>query len=155
MIQRIQTLYLLVVVVLSVITLFSVQAGFTANADAAQYILNYKGIFLVQNPGLEFVKSVWALTALCVLIPVIAGVIIFLYKKRATQIRLSMINIVLLTVYYGLLYFYLWQGSNTLQAEWHPEIVTAFPAINIVLTLLAIRAIGKDEALIKSLNRLR
>jgi len=155
MIQRIQTLYLLAVVILSVITLFSSQAGFVGTADATQYILNYKGIFEVQTAGIEFIKNVWSLTALCVLIPIIALVSIFLYKKRIMQIRLSIINIVLLAGYYALLFIYLWQTGNALQADWYLEIVTAFPLVNIILTVLAMRAIGKDEALIKSLNRLR
>ncbi len=155
MIQRIQTLYLLTVVILSVITLFTVQAGFVGNADAAQYILNYKGVFQVQTTGMDFVKNVWSLTALCVLIPVIAIATIFVYKKRLLQIRLSIINSVLLAGYYGLLFIYLWQTGNALDAEWYLEMVTAFPLVNIILTFLAIRSIGKDEALIKSLNRLR
>ena len=155
MIQRIQTLYLLTVVILSGITLFTVQAGFVGNADAAQYILNYKGVFQVQTTGMDFVKNVWSLTALCVLIPVIAIATIFVYKKRLLQIRLSIINSVLLAGYYGLLFIYLWQTGTALDAEWYLEMVTAFPLVNIILTFLAIRAIGKDEALIKSLNRLR
>lgn len=155
MIQRIQTIYLLIVVILSGITLLTVQAGFVGNADAAQYILNYKGVFQVQSTGMDFVKNVWALTALCVLIPTIAVATIFVYKKRLLQIRLSIINSVLLAGYYGLLFIYLWQTGTTLDAEWYLEMVTAFPLVNIILTFLAIRAIGKDEALIKSLNRLR
>jgi hypothetical protein len=151
MIQRIQTLYLLLVLILSGITLFSVQAGFVGNADAIHYVLNYKGIF----SGVNYVQNVWALSALCVLIPIIALITIFLYKKRILQIRLSIINSVLLAGYYGLLFIYLWQAGNVLNADWYLNIVTAFPLINIILTFLAIRAIGKDEALIKSLNRLR
>ncbi len=155
MIQRIQTIYLLIVTILSGITLFSVQAGFLGNVDAAHYILNYKGIFQIQNNGVDFVKNVWALTALCAIIPVVALLTIFMYKKRLLQIRLSIINSVLLAGYYALLFIYLWQAGTALQADWYLEMVTAFPLVNIILTFLAIRAIGKDEALIKSLNRLR
>jgi len=61
----------------------------------------------------------------------------------------------LLAGYYGLLFIYLWQVGNILNAKWYLEIVTAFPLVCVVLTVLAIRAIGKDEALIKSLNRIR
>ncbi|OIP82689.1 MAG: hypothetical protein AUK44_07170 [Porphyromonadaceae bacterium CG2_30_38_12] len=155
MIQRIQTVYLLAVIILSIITLLSVQASFLGNSDAANYILSYKGIFQVQPTGNEFVKSVWALTALCTLIPFVAVLSIFVYKKRLLQIRLSIINSVLLVGYYGLLFIYLWQASTALDANWHLKMVAAFPLVNIVLTFLAIRAIGKDEALIKSLHRLR
>jgi hypothetical protein len=58
-------------------------------------------------------------------------------------------------VLYGLLFIYLWQSGEKLHAEWSLEIVSAFPLINIVLNVLAIRSIGKDEALVKSLNRIR
>lgn len=155
MIQRIQTIYLLLVVILSIVTLFSVQAGFLGNADAVQYILNYKGVLRVTETGGVFVQNVWALTALCALIPAIAVTTVLTFKKRLLQIRLSIINSVLLAGYYALLFIYLWQAGNVLNADWYLEIVTAFPLVNIILTFLAIRAIGKDEALIKSLNRLR
>jgi hypothetical protein len=35
------------------------------------------------------------------------------------------------------------------------EVIASFPLISIVLDILAIRAIGRDEALVKSLNRIR
>jgi len=57
--------------------------------------------------------------------------------------------------YYVLLFIYLWQAGEKLNAEWYLNLVTAFPLINVILSFLAIRSIGKDEALIKSLNRLR
>lgn len=155
MIQRIQTVYLLLVVLLSGVTLFSVQAGFVGNTDAAQYVLNFKGIFKVIENAEVFVQNVWALTAMSVLSPVIALLTIFLYKKRFLQIRLLIVNVVLLAGYYGLLFIYLWQAGKVLDAKWYLEMVSAFPLVSIVLTVLAIRAIGKDEALIKSLNRLR
>jgi len=155
MIQRIQTVYLLLVVVLSAVTLFSVQAGFVGNTDTAQYILNFKGIFKVLDGVPVFVQNVWALTAMSVLTPLIAFATIFLFKKRFLQIRLLIVNVVLLAGYYGLLFIYLWQAGKVLDAKWYLEMVSAFPLVSIVLTVLAIRAIGKDEALIKSLNRLR
>lgn len=155
MIQRIQSLYLLLVVILSVITLFSVQVEFLGNEQAVQYLLSYKGIHTtsvgVATPNL----NVWSLTALCVLMPLVALITIFLYKRRILQIRLSIINSVLFAGYYALLFLYVWQIGTALNADWHLGFATAFPLINIILTFLAIRSIGKDEALIKSLNRLR
>jgi hypothetical protein len=57
--------------------------------------------------------------------------------------------------YYGILFIYLWQYGKTLDSKMFLEIVSAFPLVNIVLSMLAVIAIGKDEALIKSLNRIR
>ncbi len=155
MIQRIQTLYLLLIVILSIFTLFMPFAGLLNSAEALQYVVNYKGIFLIQATGNVFQGNVWALTALSALIPVLAFVTIFLFKKRLLQIRLLIFNLVLMAGYYGLLFIYLWQAGLKLQADWYLEIVTAFPLVNIILGFMAVRAIGKDEALVKSLNRIR
>lgn len=156
MLQRIQTLYLLLVVVLTSITLFTVQAGFISNTNVAtQYILNFKGVSQVLPNGLSVVQNTWALTAISALIPAVALVTIFLFKKRFLQIRLSIVNIVLLGGYYALLFIYLWQAGVQLDAKWYLKIVTAFPLVSIVLTFMSLRAIGRDEALIKSLNRIR
>ena len=155
MIQRIQTLYLLVIVILSGITLFSPFAALTNVADGLQYVVNLKGVSLVASTGNQLIQNVWALTALMSIIPLVALTTVFLYKKRILQIRLSIFNTVLMAGYYGLLFIYLWQSGEKLHAEWSLEIVSAFPLINIVLNVLAIRSIGKDEALVKSLNRIR
>lgn len=155
MIQRIQTLYLLTIVVLSLFTLFLPLGSFVNTTEHLNYIINYKGIFLTQASGNVLLQNVWSLAAISAIIPVLALVTIFLYRKRLLQIRLVIFNMVLMLGYYVLLAIYFWQTITKLNTDWHPEIVTAFPLVNLILSYLTIRAIGKDEALIKSLNRLR
>ncbi|HRZ98513.1 MAG TPA: DUF4293 domain-containing protein [Paludibacter sp.] len=155
MIQRIQTLYLLFIVILSCFTLFLPVAGLYNSSEALKYIVDFKGIQLIQTTGNKFFENVWALTAISAIVPVIALITIFLYKNRSLQIRLIIFNVVLLAGYYGLLFIYLWIAGEKLHADWFLEIVTAFPLVNIILSFMAIRAIGKDIALIKSLNRIR
>lgn len=154
MIQRIQTLYLLIIIVLSGITLFSPLAVLY-NTTAVEYILNYKGIFLHQQVANTFYSNVWGLTAIMLLVPVISFITIFLYKKRILQIRLSIINMILMASFYVLLFIYMWFAIQNLHTDWSLKLVTIFPLINIILNYLAIRGISKDEALVKSLNRLR
>lgn len=155
MIQRIQSFYLLVVVVLSTITLFSPVAGLQQESTAIVYELNFRGLFAMEVGGPIFVANTWVMTAISVLIPLIAFITLFLFKKRMLQIRLTIFNVVMMAGYYGLLFIYLWQYGKSLEAKLFLEVVSAFPLVNIVLSVLALRAIGKDEALIKSLNRLR
>ena len=57
--------------------------------------------------------------------------------------------------YYAILFICLIQGARSMEADWNLRIPAAFPLVCVVLDWLAIRAIGKDEALIRSLNRLR
>lgn len=152
MIQRIQTLYLLIITVLSSIILFNPVAGLTLNSDMSNFQLGLNGLVNSQN---EVVASVWALSAINVLIPAISLITIFLFKKRILQIRLSFINIVLMAGFYGILFIYLWQFGKNLEAKWYLNFISSFHLVNIILSFLAIRSIGKDEALVKSLNRLR
>lgn len=155
MLQRVQTLYLLGITILSLICLFSPVAGLNATETAKIYALNYNGLFEVSDSGNHFMAGNWVLTAISVMMPVLSFIAILLFKRRILQIRVAIFNIVLMAGFYGLLFIYLWQFGKSLEAKWFLEIVAAFPLVNIVLSVLAIRAIGRDEALIKSLNRIR
>ncbi len=155
MLQRIQTVYLLLIVILSCITLFTPVADLINKADMAMYVMSYKGIYLHATAGNVFQSSVWGLTAISAIIPLMSLVTIFLFKNRMLQIRLSFFNMVLMAGYYAILFIYIWFANQNLHTDWSLRIVTAFPLVSFVLNILAIRAIGKDEALVKSLNRIR
>lgn len=153
--QRIQTFYLFTVTVLSVTMLFFPVAGLQGSGDASVYELGFKGLYQVSPEGVSFLSGAWVLSAILVLIPVLSAVTIFLFKKRILQIRLIIFTIVLLAGYYGLMFIYLWQFGKSLEATMYVEMIASFPLISIILEILAIRAIGRDEALVKSLNRIR
>ena len=130
MIQRIQTLYLLLVVVLTGLALWLPLADFTVGA----------GVVLV---------------AAC-LVPLVT---IFLFKRRLVQIRLCAVELVLLIGAGAMMgiYFYLCNRyfadsefySHTL------KISLVFPLVCLVFDLLALRAIFRDEKLVRSLDRIR
>ncbi len=155
MIQRIQTLYLLVIVILSVFGFFMPMATFLSAESAEMYQLTFKGLVEPSTAADVLIQNIWALSFLMAVSPAIALLSIFLFKKRMLQIRLQIINIIFYAGFYLLLFIYVWQFVQKLDLDWALHIVTAFPLINIILTVLAIRAIGKDEALVKSLNRIR
>lgn len=155
MIQRIQTVYLLIIAILATCTFFLPVATIYDPAELLLYPLSYKGFTVTIDGITETIVHTWMLTIISAIIPIIALITIFLYKKRVLQIRLSFINMVLMLGYYGILFIYLWQAAKQWDAEWSLNIVAAFPLVCIILNYLAIRAIGKDQALIKSLNRLR
>lgn len=155
MLQRIQTLYLLLIVILSGITLFVPNAQFLSNPGSPEYVLNLKGLYGVTEKTQVLIQNIWVLTTIKALIALIALYTIFIYKKRILQIRLSIFNMVLMMGYYPILFIYLWLIKSNHNIEYLIGFVTIFHVINIVLSILAIRAIGKDEALVKSLNRLR
>ena len=155
MLQRIQTVYLFIIVLLSGFTIFSPVADLLNAASGLTYIVNLKGIYLVQGTENIYQSSVWSLSMVSLLIPFLSILTILTYKDRIKQIRFSVINMLLMVGFYVLLFLYLWLGSNNLNADWHLRTVCILPLVSIVLNYLAIGAIGKDEALVKSMDRIR
>ena len=133
MIQRIQTLYLLLVVVLTGLALWLPLADFTVGAV-------YLGIVLA---------------AAC-LLPLVT---IFLFKRRLVQIRLCAVELVLLVGAGAMMgiYFYLCNRYFA-ESEFYShtlKISLVFPLVCLVFDLLALRAIFRDEKLVRSLDRIR
>ena len=153
MIQRIQTLYLLLVVILSSLLFFMPVAGWIIDGVSTQQLM-FTGVF----SGSEQVTDLptWALSTLSVIIPLVSFVSLFLFKRRILQVRLNVFNIMLMIGYYALLALLLWFGNSQENvSDWFIEIIACVPLVNVILSALAIRAILKDEALVRSLNRIR
>jgi len=155
MLQRIQTLYLLAIVVLSGFVIFSPLADLINKVDNIIYLVNFNGISLVKSTGNIIESRIWALNSVSSVVPIIALITIFSYKNRVKQIRLSVINMIFMLCFYIFLVMYIWPACIRLHTDWHLRIAAVFPLVNIILTYLAIGAIGKDEKLVKSLDRLR
>lgn len=152
MIQRIQSIYLLVVTLLMA-SLFFYPFAELLGADDQIFIFNFDGLSVEGEEGLYlFTLPPFILLSIIVLIPLVS---IFLYKKRILQMRLNFINMILLLGYMGLNYYYIQNFSKQLDGIVSYHITAIFPIISVILTYLAIRAIGKDEALIRSMDRIR
>jgi hypothetical protein len=147
MIQRIQTVFTLVAAIL-VSLLYKLKfADFTSNNELYTFVAKgiYNGENLIFN-GLPILIFIGLIAAL-------HFVIIFLYKKRLLQIRLLAFTIILLAGLFGMFFYFTYAGFEEIKVEF--KVSVAFPIVAIVLDYLAIRAIGKDEALIRSINRIR
>ena len=149
MIQRIQSVYLLIVAILSVIVISS-SLGRFIGADNS--ITEFTNLSLVAQDGTEDYRP-WALFAIQMISAIISLITIFLYKKRMLQIRLTLFNIILTIGYYVafVTFIFMLKGDATFVPSW----IVCLPFIAIVLDWLAIRAIGKDEMLVKAYERLR
>ena len=149
MIQRIQTLYLLAVVALGIALIWQPVVQFVTpeGTDLQMYELSALGGAPLQG--------LWGLLVTTILIPLLALVDIFLYKKRILQARLNIFLAMLCLGYYGVLAIYIWQAKLALGVEWHILPWASFPLVCFVLTLMATRAILKDEALVRAADRIR
>ncbi|MCK5029673.1 MAG: DUF4293 domain-containing protein [Bacteroidales bacterium] len=152
MIQRIQSIYLLVATIL-LGSVFAYPFAELLSSDGQCFIFSFNGLSIDNEEGM------YLLTIPPIILLVIATLIsfisIFLYKKRVIQMRMNSLNIFLMIGYLGLNYYYIQNFSKQLDGVVSYEITSIFPFVAAVLTYLAIRAIGKDEALIRSMDRIR
>ncbi|MDH6357696.1 DUF4293 domain-containing protein [Parabacteroides sp. PF5-9] len=153
MLQRIQTIYLLIIVALTTITLFLPLAVISEGDQF--YTFDATGLSTSVGEK-ELLFPTWGLFGLTAIIALIALATIFLYKKRVLQIRLCVFNAILMLGYYGLFAFFAWRITGQMEEpSFMVRITLSFPLISLILNYLAIRNIGADETLVRSLDRLR
>jgi hypothetical protein len=151
MIQRIQSVYLLLVAGLLVAGMCLPLGYFRGESGADMYIFKPLGVEM----GNGFYAT-WGLFVIILLCAGIAFATIFFYKKRVLQIRMTVFNSVLLIGYYlAIAAFYLMLRSKSGMGSFQISWALCFPAIAIILNYLAIRAIGRDEVMVKTIDRLR
>jgi len=153
MIQRIQTVYLLIIVALFAATLFMPLAVIQSGDQLFRF--DASGLTTMDMEK-QLVYPTWALFGLVAIITLVAFAAIFLFKKRMLQIRFCIYNALLMLGFYGLFIFYIYNIKADLEgASLSVKFALSFPLIGLILDYLAIRNIGADEALVRSLNRLR
>lgn len=153
MIQRIQTLFLLGVLILITLMFFFPLAELIDSANNS-YSFIYRGIPSLTD-GEPMLFKAYPIAILLVIIVLNVVVTIFSYKKRIRQIRLTVFNIFCMLGIMGLVYYNVNSQVEVLQAIVKYSLINAFPLVGIVLSYLAIRNIGKDEAMIRSMDRIR
>ena len=110
MLQRIQTVYLLVTFILTVL-LFFLPMGFDVVGEGAEktFELNAVGAYrIISDPSTatsttQFTKGAWALFALVSIILGVTAYDILLFKRRIFQIRVAIFNMMLHLGIYALL----------------------------------------------------
>ena len=131
MIQRIQTLFLLAVSAL-LLSMFFVTMASDINESIRFTDITQLLIMNIVTFGLSSLS-------------------IFLYRHRMLQIRLSIFNIIILVAFQG---WILWLFFNKPEGSAF-TIYSVFPVVSALLTLMAVRYIARDEAMVRSVSRLR
>ena len=162
MIQRRQTVYMLLAAIVSALLFCMPLASFNADGNVMRFT-----IFGIQNPIETISLSMtytWPLVALTVLMTIAPLVTIFLYKKRELQVRLCRIDMLMTIVFIGLVFLYYEKDLTKVIAavegdEYQLDVAyffgMALPLLGLVFEILAIRGIKKDIELLKSIDRLR
>ena len=152
MIQRIQSVYLLITAVLIGIMCFLPYGEFLKGAEVFE--LSVWGIKTTgaNSHVIAATTPMGILTILAALLPLVT---IFLYKKRFLQIRLCIVEIVLLiglVIYVGM---FVYRGWSSVADKFVFSVIDLFPILGIILCILAYKGIVRDITLIKSLDRIR
>ena len=149
MIQRIQSVYLLVVSILMIVCMCNPVGSIIAGT---QEISEFGNLFITLPDGTKDYAP-WALFVILLVVAVLAFGTIFLFKKRMLQIRLTIFSTVVLIGYYLALVAYIFMLAE--DTRFTPSWTICLPFVSIILNWLAIRGIGADEALVKAYDRLR
>lgn len=151
MLQRVQTIYLLgVIICMAAVFFLPVLNIDITNAVSENYYLfgnidsfNFIPVWL-QHTLLISVIDIIVLTCIT----------IFCYKKRKLQIKLCYLNSIFILLFYGtIIYFRFVINQN--QGVIHLQTGAVLPLVALIFNYLALRFIKKDEALIRSMDRLR
>lgn len=146
MIQRIQSLYLLLAAAAGIGTWFLNIWKATLNNGTTQY-------FNAQSSFVVFL--------ILMLVVGLALFTIFLFKNRKLQFKLIILNILLSLGVVALEYFEVQDMANKLQATNQVISTSSYlpgaflPVLIVIFLVMAARGVYKDQKLIKSLDRLR
>lgn len=176
MIQRKQSLFLFVAVVLLLISMFSVTTVFTSESDkttvefsnfsCSTYFDDVESKTIISNVPQEnkqqnpdvVVKSNYLYSVFAIMLfvsAVISVVAIILFKNRGKQMRLCNWAVFVILIYYIARYSCIISISNKFDYKFNVNVSDFLPLIALVLIVMARVAINKDDKLVKAADRIR
>jgi hypothetical protein len=158
MLQRIQSVFLSLVAIASVMLFFFPLADYYNELNGNYKFFIYGVRCMDPEPAVQFSRYfTLPLVILAAASFIFSVITIFSYKNRVLQIRICAFNLITNIVLIMVVFFYY---ATRIQAmtQTEPEYNytgMVLPLISIVFLILANRAIRKDQALVKSADRLR
>lgn len=150
MIQRKQTIYLLLALAALIVCLCLPIGKLTSNAMQGAKVAVYN-IGLYTSTGLDAHP---VLFADIVVVATLSFINIFLYNKRKLQMKICVVNIVLCLVwyaYYAFMALSMFKGIGSFSMSF----AVCLPLVAMILLILARAGIKADEELIRSMSRIR
>ena len=144
MLQRIQTVYLLIIMALTIAILFLPLAVLQSGDQL--FTFDATGISTMAAQP-ELIYPTWGLFALTIVISLLALLTIFLFKKRILQIRICVFNAILMLGFYGLFAFFYWDLGNQKEIfslkriSHHWDILFFWPKSDSLKTILSLLAL--------------
>ncbi len=155
MIQRLQSVYLSLTTLLSLLFLNGSIINFIDKSGSVFKITFSWIVKETAGKGLEVVEKLIPLSIVIILIPLISLISIFFYRNRKIQLRLTLIVITSIIGFIILSGFYSMKVITGFGAEIVPGYKMVIPVLMLIFSFLAYRGIKKDDQLVKSYDRLR
>jgi hypothetical protein len=155
MIQRIQSLYLSLTTLLSLLFLKGSFLNFIDKTGSVIKI-TFRGILRDKGvQGFELIEKLFPLSVIIILIPALSLITILFFKSRKTQLWLALSGIFLAAGLIIISFYYSCVVSTNYSSEIIPGFKMVLPVLILIFAILAYRGIRKDDRLIKSYDRLR
>lgn len=153
MIQRKQTLFLLIAVVLNVVCLCLPLGTITGGNSPLGETSTVYNLWITGADG-SHNYMIWPLFAILLITCTIALTAIFSYRNRITQSRFCMFNMLLLFGWYIVFAVMVFNQGGAVY-KFNSSLTAILPAVSIILHFMARKAILADEALVRSADRIR
>lgn len=150
MIQRKQSVFLLIAFIVSVVCLCLPLGSFEPQAMGVSFKMY--NLVVVLGSGADY--SVCGLFGLLLISGIISLATIFLYKNRMLQSRMCLCNLFLLVAWY-VVFGVMTRNVISADTAFHVSFAACLPAVAIILNFMARTAIIKDEKLVRAADRIR
>jgi hypothetical protein len=152
MIQRIQSIYLLISLTAWGLLFFTPIIGFTDEASGA-WMLYVDGI--KESMSEKLALGTVPMLILFILVEALILVAILTFRNRRIQLRATVLAMMMQILSYGLIALYVIQGKGMLNASPGLLFWSAMPLVAAVCSYLAFRGIRRDMLLLRAQDRLR
>lgn len=158
MIQRIQSIFLLLAFLAAVALFFYPMAGIYSNLTAYKfYVYELKNMVPGEASQFSFMTT-FPLLLLNILVAALSVICVFLYKNRIRQAKIVRLAILLEIILIALVFFVyasIIERNLFASPNYLDEAGIYFPLISLIFLIMANRFIMKDEKLVRSADRLR
>lgn len=158
MIQRIQSVFLFMAFIATILLYFYPIAGIYSDLFTYKFYVYELKNMVPGEPSLFTFMTTFPLLLLNIIVGLMAAASIFLYKNRIRQAKIVRLAILLEIIFIALVFFvYAGIIEKNLHAspDYLEEAGIYFPLISLIFLILAYRYILKDEKLVRSADRLR
>jgi len=155
MIQRVQSIFLAIVAIAMFLMIFW-PIWEKTNSEGGQIVLSTMTLTYTNGEQSEANNTIY-LTVLALLSSTVAVGSLFSFRNRMTQMKLNLLNSLLLLVTVCLIGYNMYTAQQLLQTDDPGSFQIGFflPIVALFCNSLANRFIRKDEKLVRSVDRLR